>query len=34
MCKEIPVSPVDGVTEKKIIIGKIKGKGGGEAQGG
>jgi hypothetical protein len=34
MCKEMPVIPVDRVVDKKRIIGKMEGQGGGEAQGG
>jgi hypothetical protein len=33
MCKEMPVSPVDRVVDKKRIIEKFEGRGGGEAQG-
>jgi hypothetical protein len=33
MCKEMQVSLVDRVVDKKRIIGKIEGQGGGEAQG-
>jgi hypothetical protein len=32
MCKEMPVIPVDRVVDKKRIIGKMEGLGGGEAQ--
>jgi hypothetical protein len=31
MCKEMPVIPVDRVVEKKRMIGKNGGQGGGEA---
>jgi hypothetical protein len=33
MCKEMPVIPVDRVVDKKRIVGKMEGTGGGEAQG-
>jgi hypothetical protein len=33
MCKEEPVIPVDRVVDKKRIIQKMEGPGGGEAQG-
>jgi hypothetical protein len=33
MCKEMPVIPVDRAVDKKRIIGKMEGQGGGEAQG-
>jgi hypothetical protein len=33
MCKEVLVNPVDRVVDKKKIIGKMEGQGGGEAQG-
>jgi hypothetical protein len=33
MCKEMPAIPVDRVVDKKIIIGKMEGQGGGESQG-
>jgi hypothetical protein len=33
MCKELPVIPVDRMVDKKRIIGKMEGRGGGEAQG-
>jgi hypothetical protein len=33
MCKELTVTSVNRVVDKKIIIGKIEGQGGGEAQG-
>jgi hypothetical protein len=33
MCKEMPVIPVDRVADKKRIIRKMEGRGGGEAQG-
>jgi hypothetical protein len=29
MCKVMPVIPVDRVVDKKIIIGKMEGRGGG-----
>jgi hypothetical protein len=32
MCKEMPVIPVNRVVDKKRIIGKNEGRGGGEAQ--
>jgi hypothetical protein len=32
MCKEMPVIPVDRVVDKKRIIGKVEGRGGGEAK--
>jgi hypothetical protein len=32
MCKKMPVIPVDRVVDKKRIIGKMKGQGGGDAQ--
>jgi hypothetical protein len=33
MCKEMPVIPVERLVDKKRIIGKMEGPGGGEAQG-
>jgi hypothetical protein len=33
MCKELPVIPVIRVVDKKRIIGKMEGQGGGKAQG-
>jgi hypothetical protein len=33
MCKEMPVIPVNMKLDKKRMIGKIEGQGGGEAQG-
>jgi hypothetical protein len=33
MCKEMPVIPVNWVVDKKIIIEKMEGLGGGEPQG-
>jgi hypothetical protein len=33
MCKEMPVIPVNRVEDKKRIIEKMEGRGGGEAQG-
>jgi hypothetical protein len=33
MCKEMPVIPVNRVVDKKRVIGKMEGRGGGEAQG-
>jgi hypothetical protein len=32
MCKEMPVIPVNRVVDKKRIMGKMEGRGGGEAQ--
>jgi hypothetical protein len=32
--KEMPVIPVNRVADKKTMIGKMEGRGGGEAQGG
>jgi hypothetical protein len=32
MCKEMPVIPVDRVVDKKRIIEKMEGRGGGQAQ--
>jgi hypothetical protein len=33
MCKELPVIPVNKVVDQKRKIGKMEGRGGGEAQG-
>jgi hypothetical protein len=33
MCKDMPVIPVNRVVDIKRIIGKMEGRGGGEAQG-
>jgi hypothetical protein len=33
MCKEVSVILVNRAVDKKIIIGKMEGRGGGEAQG-
>jgi hypothetical protein len=33
MCKELPVISVNGVVDKKRMIGKMEGQGGGMAQG-
>jgi hypothetical protein len=33
MCKEMPVIPVIRVVDTEIIIGKMEGQGGGEAEG-
>jgi hypothetical protein len=33
MCKEMPVIPADRAVEKKRIVGKMEGQGGGGAQG-
>jgi hypothetical protein len=33
MCKEMPVFPVNKVVDPKRKIGKMEGRGGGEAQG-
>jgi hypothetical protein len=33
MCKETPLIPVYKVVDRKRIIGKMEGRGGGEAQG-
>jgi hypothetical protein len=33
MCKKMLVTPVNRVVDKKIIIGKMEGQGGGEPQG-
>jgi hypothetical protein len=33
MCKEMPVIPVNRVVDKKRIIGKMEGQGGGDAKG-
>jgi hypothetical protein len=33
MCKELPAILVNRVVDKKIIIGKMEGPGGGDAQG-
>jgi hypothetical protein len=33
MCKEMPVIPVNKMVDPKRIIGKMEGRGGGEAQG-